>query len=105
MPSTTPGYRYSPRTDSFRRGDADLPCVLAGELRARRSRQARATGVVGPRGTRPLPGGGWAPSGRARSAIAGRERVATTPVARACRPRLAAPGGLATASASAMVEW
>ena len=35
-----------------------------------------AVGVARPRGTRPLLRGGWAPSGRATSAIAWRERVA-----------------------------
>src|SRR6266571_8595384 len=54
---------------------------------ARRGRRARTTGLAGPRGTRPLPGAGWAPSGRARSATTWWGRVLATPVARARRRR------------------
>jgi len=40
-----------------------------------------------PRGTRALLRGGWAPSGRAASAAAWRERVPSTPTAPGCHPR------------------
>jgi hypothetical protein len=45
-------------------------------------------GPDGPRGTRALARGGWAPSGRATSVAAQRERVRSTPPA----PRLAPAG-------------
>src|SRR5436309_12848014 len=36
---------------------------------------ARAAGIAGPRGTRPVPRCGWAPTGRAQSATPGWERI------------------------------
>src|SRR3989449_1820987 len=59
--TTTEPSRVSVRTVSF--------CAR------RRGRWARAAGIAGPRGTRPLPRRGWAPSGDAGSVAGGRERI------------------------------
>src|SRR5207245_8896991 len=84
-----------PQRDLAAVGDQDLveharPSVPPAESSQRLPRSpraaewgARAAGIEGPRGTRPLPRCGWAPSDGAASVASWRERAPSTPAAHA----------------------
>src|SRR5881392_311280 len=60
--------------------------MISARQRAAPEPRACAAGIAGPRGTRALARCGWAPPGAAGSVAPGRERVPSTPAARARRP-------------------